>query len=77
MAYQLGEGGEDRRAADDQPDLVAVPDRSDGVDGDAPLDVGAADELVQRADAEVEALEDEEAGPEDGDDDEPDDLQDS
>ena len=31
----------------------------------------AADDAVQHADAEVEALEHEEAGPEDGDDDEP------
>ena len=55
---------EDRRAADDQPDLVAVPHRPDAVDRDPALDLGPADDLVQHADAEVEALEDEEAGPE-------------
>ena len=36
----LGEGGEQRPAEGDQPDLVAVPDRADGVDEDAPLVVG-------------------------------------
>ena len=61
--------------ADDEPHLVAVPERPDRVDGDPPLGVGLADEHVQGADAEVEPLEHEEAGPEDGDDDEPDDLQ--
>ena len=53
----LGEGGEHAGAGDDQPDLVAVPDGADRVDRDAPFEVVAADEVVQHADAEVEALE--------------------
>ena len=75
MAYQRGERGEHRRAGDDQPDLVAVPERADGVDRRPALGLVAADDAVQHADAEVEALEDEEAGPEDGDDDEPERLE--
>ncbi len=54
-------GGEDRAAAEQQPDLVAVPDRTDRVDGDAPLDIASRDEGQQRRDAEVEAVHDGEA----------------
>ena len=71
----VGERGEGRAARHDEPHLVAVPERTDRVDRDAALEVGLADDRVQHADAEVEALEDEEPRPEDGDDDEPDDLQ--
>ena len=67
----VGEGGEDRRTADDQPDLVAVPERADGVDRHPALASGPAEDPVQHPDTEVEALQDEEAGPEDRDDHEP------
>ena len=40
-------GGEDRAAAEDEPDLVAFPDRADGVDDDAAFDIGLADEGQQ------------------------------
>ena len=68
----LGEGGEGRAARHEQPDLVAVPDRADGVDRDPAVVLGASDHGQQHADAEVEAFEDEVAGPEDGDEQEPD-----
>ena len=54
-------GGEDRAAAEDEPDLVAFPDRADGVDHHAPFPVGLADEGQQRADPHVEAVGDREA----------------
>ena len=68
----LGEGGEHRAAGGDQPDLVAVPDRADGVDQDAALAVVAAEHGQQHADAEVEALQDEVADEQHGDEQEPD-----
>lgn len=49
-------GGEDRSAAKDQPDLVAFPDRADGVDGNAPLDIGAGRKGQQRANPHVKAI---------------------
>ena len=58
-------GREDRAAAQDEPDLVAFPDRADGVDGDAPFVVGLGDEGQQRADAHVEAVGDGEADQQD------------
>jgi hypothetical protein len=66
------EGGEHGSAGDDEPDLVAVPDRPDGVDHDAALGVVAREDGQQHADAEVEAFEEEVAEPEEGDDGEPD-----
>ena len=54
----LWEGGEEGAAEGHQPHLVAVPDGTDGVDGDAPLLVGPRHERVQDADAEIEAVED-------------------
>ena len=69
------EGREHRRAGDDQPDLVAVPERADRAQRRPPLALVAADDGVQHADAEVEALQDEEPGPEEGDDDEPEGLE--
>ena len=63
VAYHAGEGGEDGRAGDDQPHLVAVPEGTDRVDRNAALDVAAADHAVQHPDAQVEALEHEEPGP--------------
>ncbi len=68
----LGEGGEGGAAGDDQPHLVAVPDRADGVDQDAALGRRGRQHRQQHADAEVEALEEEVAGPEHGDEEEPD-----
>src|SRR5208282_1428796 len=50
------ERGEQRAAAGDEPDFVAVPDRADGIDQGAALGV-VLREQVQRADAEVEAVE--------------------
>jgi hypothetical protein len=58
-------GREDRAAAQDEPDLIAFPDRADGIDRDAPLDVGLGRERQQRADAHVEAVGDGEADQED------------
>ena len=52
----IREGGEERAAARHEPDLVAVPDRADGVEEDAPLLV-LAGEQVERADPQVEAVE--------------------
>ncbi len=49
-------GGEDRAAAQDQPDLVAFPHRSDGVDDDPPFQIGAADERQQDRGAHVEPV---------------------
>ena len=63
VAYQAGKAAKIAGARDDQPDLVAVPQRADRVDGHAPLRLGPADDPVQHPDAEVEALQDEEAGP--------------
>jgi len=47
------------------------PTRPDRVDDDTAFRIGAAEERVQHADAEVEAFEDEEADPEENVDDEP------
>ena len=54
-------GGEDGAAAGDEPHLVAVPVRADGVDDDAALDVILADEGQQGAHAHVVAVHDGEA----------------
>ena len=70
-----GEGSERCPASGYEPDLVAIPDRPDRVDERALLGLIAADDTQQRADAEVEALEDEVANPEDGDQDVPECLQ--
>ena len=71
----LREGGEGGAAGDQQPDLVAVPDRPDRVQDRAPLLLVVADDADQHADPEVEPLEQEVAEPEDRDQDEPDDLE--
>ncbi len=49
-------GGEDRAAAEDEPHLVALPDRADGVDGDPAFDIAAPDEGQQRAHPHVEPV---------------------
>ena len=66
-----GERGEHGGPGHDQPDLVAVPQRPDGVDRRPAAGLVAADHGVQHADAEVEPLQDEEPGPQDRDDDVP------
>ncbi len=68
----VGEGREGRAGGREQPDLVPVPDRADGVDQHAALGGVARQQSGQDADAEVEALEEEVADPQDGDEDEPD-----
>jgi hypothetical protein len=54
-----------------QPHLVAVPQRADRVHRGPPASLVPAEHPVQHAHAEVEALQQEEAGPQHGDDDEP------
>ena len=44
-----GEGGEGRGGGDDQPDLVAVPQRPDRLEGEPPALLVAADDEVPRA----------------------------
>ena len=65
------ERGEHGGPGHDQPDLVAVPQRPDRVDGRPAAGLVGADHGVQHADAEVEPLQNEEAGPQDRDDDVP------
>ena len=67
----LEERGERRAAGHDQPDLVAVPHRADRVHHDPAVDLVPAQEGQEDADAEVEALEEEVADPEDADQREP------
>ena len=69
------EGGERRAAGDDEPDLVPVPDRSDGSQSRAALLVRARDERQQHPHAEVEALEQEVHRPDDDDQAEPEGLE--
>ena len=68
-------GGEDRTAAGDEPHLVAVPVRADGVDDDATFFVVAPGEGQQRAHAHVVAVHDGEADQQHADQQPPDDLQ--
>ncbi len=51
-----GPGREDRAGTQDQPDLVALPDRADGIDDDAPLAILARHEGQQDQAAKVEAV---------------------
>ncbi len=69
------ERGERRTAGDDEPDLVPVPDRSDRPQRRAPLLVLSRDEREQHPDPEVEPLEQEVHGPDDGDEAEPEGLE--
>src|SRR5207247_7545989 len=66
---------ERRRAGHDEPDLVPVPDRPYRFEHRAALRFVPGNERQQHAHAEVEALEQEVAAPEDGDQDEPEDLE--
>jgi hypothetical protein len=69
----IRKGGEQRPAAGDEPDFVAVPDRSDGIEQGAALGV-VLREQVQRADAEVEAVQHRVAGEQNADEQEPDEI---
>ena len=66
---------ERRSGGDDEPDLVPVPDGTDRLEHRAALGFVSREERQQHADAEVEALEQEVAAPEDDDQDEPEDLE--
>ena len=66
---------ERRPGGDDEPDLVPVPDGPDRLEHRPALGFVPGDERQQHADAEVEALEEEVAAPEDDDQDEPEDLE--
>ena len=70
-----GERRERRAAGDEQPHLVAVPDRADRADERPALADVTADEGQEHADAEVEPLQDEVARPEHDDEEEPERLQ--
>ena len=67
----LRERGEGGAARGEQPHLVAVPDRPDGVDQYPAALLVLADQAQQRTDAEVETLQDQVAGPQDRDEKEP------
>ncbi len=66
---------ERRTAGDDEPDLVPVPDRSDRPERRTSLLVVSWDEREQHPDPEVESLEEEVHGPDDGDEAEPEGLE--
>jgi hypothetical protein len=67
----LREGGERRAARHDEPDLVAVPERAYRAQRDLAVRVGPGDRRQQQAHPEVESFEQEEAGPQDRDESEP------
>ncbi len=69
------EGGERSSRGEDQPHLVAVPHRPDGLEHEAAFALVAGEDREQHPDAEVEPLEQEVAPPKDGDQDEPEDLE--
>ena len=69
------EGGKGRAAGRQQPDFVAIPDGADGVDDGAAFLIVLAKEGQEHAHAEVEAFQEEEADPQDGDQDKPKDLE--
>ena len=69
------ERGERRPAGDHEPDLVPVPQRPDRLEHRAPVGLAPAEDGQQHADAEVEALQHEVAGPEEGEQAEPEDLE--
>jgi hypothetical protein len=64
-----------RAGCDDEPDLVPVPDRPDRLEHHMAIPFVPADERQQNPDAEVEALEHEVPDPEEGDYEEPEDLE--
>ena len=52
-----GEGSQERRAAEDQPGLVAIPDGGDRIDHDVPI-CAIGNEGKQDADPEIESVHD-------------------
>ena len=70
-----GERGERRRAGNDEPDLVPVPDGADRLDLHVSLGLVLWHEGEQHADPEVEAFEQEVGRPEKDDDPEPEGLE--
>ena len=71
-AYASGKTANRTPAAEHQPDLVPVPDRADAVEEGSPLGVGPRQGQQQDADAHVEAVEDQVAGDDQDEQDEPD-----
>ena len=69
------ERGERRPARDHEPDLVAVPQRPDRLEHRATVRLAPAEDRQQHADTEVESLEHEVRGPEEGEQAEPEDLE--
>jgi hypothetical protein len=74
VAYHDGKAANVAPAATTEPDLVPVPHRADRLEHRAALAFVPREEGQQHADAEVEALEQEIAAPENGDQAEPEDL---
>jgi hypothetical protein len=51
-----GEGGEGSAAGRDQPDLVAVPNRADGVQEEASVRIGTPEKGIDDAHPQIEAV---------------------
>jgi hypothetical protein len=66
----IGERRKQRAAPSDQPDFIAVPHRADGVEHDAPFLIRLGEQM-QRADAQVEAVQHSVAGEQHADENEP------
>ena len=66
------EGKVERAATGQQPDFVAVPDRTDASEHDLPVRLAARQQRMQDADAQVETVEHDVGGQHDSDDPEPD-----
>src|ERR1019366_5967537 len=64
---ERGEGEEQRAAGGEQPDLIAVPDGADGAEYGAAFFVGARDQQVGDAGAEIEAIQHHVSGEHQGD----------
>ena len=52
-----GKGGKDRCSGDDEPHLIPIPKRADGINACAPLIFSPSDDPMQHPDAKVEPLE--------------------
>ena len=74
-SVHVGKGGEERPARRDHPHFVAVPDRGNGMEEQPPLLGIVGDEGGEMPDAVVKALQEEKARKEDGDEDEPNDIE--
>ncbi len=66
------EGEIERAAAGEQPDFVAVPDRTDAAEHDLPVGFAARQQGMQDADAQVETVEHDVSGQHGSNDPEPD-----